>query len=112
MTIGDIQARTGPVARSGLPALWSARYPVLRDPSRLAAAVEHVTGTLRALPAPYRIVFRVAFLLTAGLSRLPAEATTRPWWLRLPLLAEVWRVSTTLALYGALDADHDTGADR
>ncbi|MFE0020220.1 hypothetical protein [Amycolatopsis sp. NPDC059021] len=106
MTVAIGGQGTRVLERSGLPGLWARQFPPLRDEGRRRLAVGHVAATLRTLELPYRIAFGVALRATALLSRWAGPGGTgAPWWTRLPVIAEVYRVTTTLALYGALDGN-------
>ncbi|MEU7483716.1 hypothetical protein [Streptomyces sp. NPDC042319] len=112
----DAPARA--LTAAGLPTLWAARHPVLRDPDVLARATAHVAGSLRAQPRPYRIAARLvlrllplAFLLVARVrvarSRPEALAYGSQRLARLPGFALLLRSAETLALYGGLDGGPD-----
>ncbi|GAA0481476.1 hypothetical protein [Streptomyces olivaceiscleroticus] len=106
------------LAAAGLPTLWAARHPVLRDPEVLARAAAHVAGSLRVQPRPYRIavllalrLMPLAFLLVAGVrvarSRPDALAHGSRRLARLPGCALLLRSAEALALYGGLDGGPD-----
>lgn len=106
--------------RSGLPRLWAARFPRFRDEAVRAAAVEHVAGTLGTLSLPYRLAMKlllglvpVAFAVltrrrlgTAGPEQLVAGAHRLA---RVPVFAELFRATDTLAWYGGLDGGRVAG---
>ncbi|WP_030608944.1 hypothetical protein [Streptomyces sclerotialus] len=110
---------------SGLPAVWAARHPVLRDRAVLARATAHVAGSLRAGPRPYlaaaRLVLRLvplAFLLATGrrVTRCDGESLAygSERLARLRGVGPLLRAAEALALYGGLDGGPDRlvpGAD-
>ncbi|WP_433794950.1 hypothetical protein [Actinoplanes sp. CA-252034] len=85
--------------RSGLPGYWGRHYDCLRTPGRADAAAEHVSATIGTLPRGYRLGFRLGFLALRVACRLGAGNAAA----RLPGFATVVRVTTALALQGALD---------
>lgn len=96
------------VLASGLPGLWAAQYPALREGRRIHSAVRHVSETLRLLQLPYRLVFAgvlraLPLLLTGGGQRGLAAHGARLN--RVPIVSQVLRVTTALAVYGALDSE-------
>ncbi|MEV7777619.1 hypothetical protein [Kitasatospora sp. NPDC088351] len=110
------------VRGGGLPPIWAARYAVLAEPSRQAAAVRHTAATLAALPGPYRTVFAAllrvfpAAVALAALPAIPGRSRDRARLRRaadrlaaVPGCAELLRVSSVLALHGALDGALDGG---
>ncbi|MET9437107.1 hypothetical protein [Streptomyces sp. NPDC006551] len=99
---------------SGLPHCWAGAYAALSPAPALGRAVHHTAESLNRMPAAYRWgtaaalrLFPVAF--RAVTRRHPAVATPEEIHrglarLRaLPGFAELLRLTTALALYGALD---------
>ncbi|MFC6063265.1 hypothetical protein [Streptomyces ochraceiscleroticus] len=106
------------LSASGLPAVWAARHPVLRDRAVRERALAHVTGSLRVQPRPYRIaaglalrLLPLAFLLVTGrwatLAGPAALANGSARLARLPGVALLLRSAEALALYGGLDGGPD-----
>jgi len=93
-------ALTSTVRSSPLPAYWARHYRSLRDPVRSQAAVVHVGATLGTLPWVYRAAFRTALVTLTVAGAGPRSLT---WLSRLPGFKQFVRVTTALALYGALD---------
>ncbi|MCC9307403.1 hypothetical protein LN042_09870 [Kitasatospora sp. RB6PN24] len=99
---------------SGLPACWAAEFEALRPSAAGDRAVRHTALSLARMPAGYRWavvaalrLFPLAFRLVARQSVKSADELTTKRTMarlrRLPGWAEVLRVTTALALYGALD---------
>ncbi|MYV53468.1 hypothetical protein [Streptomyces sp. SID3212] len=108
----------GALRASGLRTYWVRNYPCLREPGARAAAEDHVLGTLRTLPLPYRAGYAVAlralpvaYRLRTGrsLRRASPDQACRGMaaLTALPGFTEVVRSSTALALLGALDRRTD-----
>ncbi|MEV0600275.1 hypothetical protein AB0I82_13385 [Streptomyces sp. NPDC050315] len=106
------------LSASGLPAVWAARHPVLREAAALERAAAHVTGSLRAQPRPYRIaaglalrLLPLAFVLVTGrwVPLAGPEALVRgsERLARLPGCGLLLRSAEALALYGGLDGGPD-----
>ncbi|MBZ4016231.1 hypothetical protein [Streptomyces purpurogeneiscleroticus] len=106
------------LSASGLPAVWAARHPVLRDRAVRERATAHVAGSLRVQPRPYRIaaglalrLLPLAFLLVTGrwVTVAGPEALARGSvrLARLPGCALLLRSAEALALYGGLDGGPD-----
>ncbi|MFJ1598547.1 hypothetical protein [Streptomyces sp. NPDC088261] len=104
----------GALRASGLRTYWLRNYPCLAEPGARAAAENHVLGTLRTLPLPYRAGYAVALRALPVAYRLRTGRSLRrasPDQARrgmaaltaLPGFTEVVRSSTALALLGALD---------
>ncbi|MFI8997522.1 hypothetical protein [Streptomyces sp. NPDC053542] len=102
------------LSASGLPAVWAARHPVLRDRAVRERAVAHVTGSLRVQPRVCRIaaglalrLVPLAFLLVTGrwvtLAGPAALANGSARLARMPGVALLLRSAEALALYGGLD---------
>ncbi|MER7394586.1 hypothetical protein ABT381_03585 [Streptomyces sp. NPDC000151] len=106
------------LSASGLPAVWAARHPVLREAEALERAAAHVTGSLRVQPRAYRIaaglalrLLPLAFLLVTGrwvtMAGPDALVCGSERLARLPGCALLLRSVETLALYGGLDGRPD-----
>ncbi|MEU4896097.1 hypothetical protein AB0B12_25560 [Streptomyces sp. NPDC044780] len=99
---------------SGLPRCWAAAYQALRPAPALREAVRHTTGSLNRMPAGYRWAMTVALrsfpmafhAVTRRRIRHASPDEVRAGLARLrgfPGYADVLRMTTALALYGALD---------
>ncbi|TQF06318.1 hypothetical protein E6W39_34050 [Kitasatospora acidiphila] len=99
---------------SGLPVCWAAEFEALRPTASGDRAVRHTALSLARMPAGYRWtvaaalrLFPLAFRLIAHRDPRTADELTISQTMarlrRVPVYAEVLRVTTALALYGALD---------
>lgn len=109
----------GALRRSGLPEYWARNYPCLRSADGARAGAAHLSETVATLPAGYRWAFHTVLLalpvvyrvstgrrFRAGTAEVDRVSMARL--VRLPGFAQFLRVSTALALYGALDGARES----